>query len=89
MNMKEKNKIPPSAATKNLLLCGCSCIVAGCLAILNVPIWIILPIFGIACGFLMSTISCILDIQEFTMQQNQKIIELLAKQKIENEDKEE
>lgn len=89
MNMKEKIKIPPSAATKNLLLCGCSCIVAGFLAILHAPTWIILPIFGIASGFLMSTISCVLDIQEFTTQQNQKIIELLTKQKIENEDKEE
>ena len=87
--MKAKSKIPPSAATKNLLLCGCSCIFAIFLAILNAPIWIILPIFGIACGFLMSMISCILDIQEFTMQQNQKIIELLTKQKIENENREE
>ena len=75
--MKIKRKVPQSAATKNLILCACSCLFAIFLSILTAPIWIVLPIFGIACGFLLGMISCILDIQEFTMQQNQKIIELL------------
>jgi len=77
--MKMEISIPKSAATKNLIVCAWISTIALVLAIFNVPMYVILPIAGIAGGFLFSAIACILDIQEFKMKQNQRIIELLEK----------
>ena len=60
--------IPKSAATKNLLLCAMFSAVALTLAMFNVPIWLVIPVGGIAGGFLFSAIACILDVQEFSMK---------------------
>lgn len=77
--MKTEIGIPKSAATKNLILCAWISAIALVLATINAPIYVILPIAGIAGGFLFAAIACVLDIQEFKMKQNQKIIELLEK----------
>ena len=71
--------IPKSAATKNLLLCAMFSAVALTLAMFNVPIWLVIPAGGIAGGFLFSAVTCILDVQEFTMKQQQEIINLLSR----------
>ena len=71
--------IPKSAATKNLMLCALCSAVALTLALFNVPIWLVIPAGGIAGGFLLSAIACILDIQEFSMKQQQEVINELKK----------
>lgn len=72
-------RIPKSAATKNLMLCTLFSAVALSLAMFNVPIWIVIPVGGIAGGFLLSAVACILDVQEFTMKQQQEILSELKK----------
>ena len=82
MNRRPKQmeiRIPRSAATKNLMLCALFSAVALTLAMFNVPIWIVIPVGGIAGGFLFSAIACILDVQEFSMKQQQEIIKLLTR----------
>ena len=77
--MKTEIGIPKSAASRNLILCAWISAIALVLALFNVPMYVIVSIAGIAGGFLFSAIACILDIQEFKMKQNQRIIELLEK----------
>ena len=79
--MKIEVEIPKSAATKNLCLSLSFATIAFLLSLFNVSMWLICPFIGIATGFLTSCISCILDIQEFRMHQNQKLIELLKEKK--------
>lgn len=77
--MKTEIGIPKSAASRNLMLCFIMLGVTGILGMLNLPLLIVFPVGGIALGFLLAAINCVLDIQEFKMKQNQKIIELLEK----------
>ena len=82
MNQRPKQMeiiIPKSAATKNLMLCALCSAVALTLAMFNVPIWIVIPVGGIAGGFLFSAIACILDVQEFSMKQQHEIVKLLTR----------
>lgn len=82
MNQRPKKMeiiIPKSAATKNLMLCALCSAVALTLAMFNVPIWIVIPVGGIAGGFLFSAIACILDVQEFSMKQQHEIVKLLTR----------
>ena len=62
-----------------MILCILFSAVALALAMFNVPIWIVVPIGGIASGFLFSTAACILDVQEFKMKQQQEIVNELKK----------
>ena len=71
--------IPKSAATKNLMLCALFSAIALTLVIFNVPLWIVIPVGGIAGGFLFSAIACVLDVQEFSMKQQQEIVKLLTR----------
>ena len=71
--------IPGSAASRNLRFGLLFLAIGLVLFICHVPSWIFTSVFGIAGGFLLSMIMCILDIQEFKMKQNQKIIELLSR----------
>lgn len=79
--MIKEISIPRSAATKNLYLSLSFALIALAMSMFNIPMWLICLFIGIAGGFLLLCISCILDIQEFMMHQNQKIIELLIKEK--------
>ena len=82
MNQRPKQMeiiIPKSAATKNLMLCALCSAVALTLAMFNVPIWIVIPVGGIAGGFLFSAIACVLDVQEFSMKQQHEIVKLLTR----------
>lgn len=79
--MMTEISIPKSAATRNLCLSLSFAAIALLLSLFNASMWLICPFAGIAGGFLVSCISCILDVQEFKMHQNQKIIELLMKEK--------
>ena len=75
--MKTEISIPKSAASRNLMLCLIMLSITGLLGLFNLPMWLVVPAGGIALGFLLAAVYCVLDIQEFTMKQNQKIIELL------------
>ena len=77
--MKSDVPIPTSAATRNLQIAMWSLAFGLVLYVFNLPSWIFTLVFGISGAFLISTIMCILDVQEFKMEQNQKIIELLSK----------
>ena len=79
--MKTEIGIPKSAASRNLMFCIIMLGVTGLLGLFNLPIWLIIPAGGIALGFFLAAVYCILDIQEYAMKQNQKIIELLMKGK--------
>ncbi len=77
--MKTEIGIPKSAASGNLCI---FLVMAGLTSILwslSLPLWIVIIVGGCALGFLLATIYCVLDIQEFKMKQNQRIIELLEK----------
>lgn len=77
--MKTEIGIPKSAASRNLMLCFIMLGVTGILGVFKLPLLIVIPVGGIALGFLLAAINCVLDIQEFKMKQNQRIIELLEK----------
>lgn len=79
--MKTEESIPESAASRNLKLSITALTVAVVLATCKLPIWLILLFSGISGGFLLFAVYCVLDIQEFKMKQNQKIIELLMENK--------
>ena len=71
--------IPTSAATRNLKISLWSLVVVAVLVLVNAPDWLYIPVIGVSVGFFTSMVMCILDVQEFKMKQNQKIIELLSK----------
>ena len=71
--------IPGSAASRNLRFSLLFLAIGLVLFMCHSPTWLLVPVFGLAGGFLLMMITCILDIQEFKMKQNQKIIQLLAK----------
>ena len=77
--MKTEIGIPKSAASRNLMICFIMSGITSVLCIFNLPLWLIAPFGGIALGFFLAAVYCILDIQEFKMKQNQRIIELLEK----------
>ena len=77
--MKTEIGIPKSAASRNLMICFIMLGVTGILWSVNLPLWIVIIVSGISLGFLLAAIYCVLDIQEFKMKQNQRIIELLEK----------
>ena len=71
--------IPGSAASRNLRFFLLFLAIGLVLFVCHVPSWIFTLVFGISGGFLLTMLTCILDIQEFKMKQNQKIIQLLEK----------
>lgn len=77
--MKIDATIPKSAASRNFQITLWFLALGLVLYVFNLPSWIFTLVFGISGAFLFSTIMCILDVQEFKMKQNQKIIELLSK----------
>ena len=77
--MKSDVPIPTSAATRNFKLSLWSLVVVCIMVLFNAPDWIFIPMIGISGGFFLSMVMCILDVQEFKMKQNQKIIELLSR----------
>ena len=77
--MKIEASIPTSAATRNLKMCLWT-LVLGCLMVMfGLPSWLFTLVFAVSGAFLLSMVMCILDVQEFKMNQNQRIIELLSK----------
>ena len=79
VKLKSDVSIPGSAASSNLRFGLWFLAIGFVLVICHVPSWIFTLVFGISGGFLLSMFMCILDIQEFKMKQQQKIVELLAK----------
>ena len=79
LKMKSDVSIPGSSASRNLRFGLLFLAIGLVLVVCHVPSWLFTLVFGISGGFLLSTVMCILDIQEFKMQQNQKIIQLLTK----------
>lgn len=77
--MKTEIGIPKSAASRNLCIFLVMTGLTGILWSVNLPLWIVIVVSGISLGFLLAAIYCVLDIQEFKMKQNQRIIELLEK----------
>jgi hypothetical protein len=77
--MKIDGSIPTSAASRNFLITLWFLVLGLVLYVFNLPSWILTLVFGISGAFLFSMVMCILDVQEFKMKQNQKIIELLSK----------
>ena len=77
--MKSDVPIPTSATTRNFMLFILFLAIGFTLALCHASSWIVIPVFGISGGFLLMMVMCILDIQEFKMKQNQKLIELLVK----------
>ena len=71
--------IPGSAASRNFRIFLLFLAIGFVLVICHVPSWLFTLMFGISGGFLLTMIMCILDIQEFKMKQNQKIIQMLSK----------
>lgn len=77
--MKIDVSIPKSAASRNLQSTLGFLVLGLVLYVFNLQTWIFSVVFGISGAFLIWTIMCILDVQEFKMKQNQRIIELLSK----------
>ena len=71
--------IPGSAASRNLRFFLLFLAIGFVLVVCHAPSWLFTLVFGISGGFLLTMVMCILDIQEFRMKQNQKIIQLLSK----------
>lgn len=77
--MKSDVPIPTSAATKNFRICLWILAIGLLMMVFGLPSWVLSWVFGLSGAFLLSMVMCILDVQEFKMKQNQKIIELLSK----------
>lgn len=77
--MKSDVSIPGSASSRNLRFGLLFLAIGFVLVVCHAPSWLFTLVFGISGGFLLTMIMCILDIQEFKMKQNQKIIQLLSK----------
>lgn len=77
--MKSDVPIPSSAATKNLKICLWTMAIGLLMMVFGLPSWVFTFVFAVSGAFLLSMVMCILDVQEFKMKQNQKIIELLSK----------
>ena len=77
--MKSDVPIPTSAATRNFKLCLWTMVIGLLMVLFGLPSWAFTLVFAVSGAFLLSMVMCILDVQEFKMKQNQKIIELLSK----------
>ena len=71
--------IPSSAATNNLKICLWILAIGLLMVLFELPSWVFTMVFAVSGAFFLSMVMCILDIQEFKVKQNQKIIELLSK----------
>ncbi len=76
---KHETTISLSAASKNLRIASVFCAIGLVLMVCHVPWWVCTAFFALSGGFLLSMLMCVLDVQEFKMKQNQKIIELLSR----------
>lgn len=77
--MKIDVPIPSSAATNNLKICLWILAIGLLMVLFELPSWVFTMVFAVSGAFFLSMVMCILDIQEFKVKQNQKIIELLSK----------
>ena len=77
--MKTEVSIPMSAATRNFKICLWTMVIGLLMVLFELPSWAFTFVFAVSGAFLLSMVMCILDVQEFKMKQNQKIIELLTK----------
>ena len=77
--MKSDVPIPTSAATRNLQIALWTAVIGLLMVLFGLPSWVFTLVFAVSGAFLLSMVMCILDVQEFKMKQNQKIIELLSK----------
>ena len=77
--MKIDVLIPTSAATRNFKICLLTMTIGLIMVLFELPSWAFTLMFAVSGAFLLSMVMCILDVQEFKMKQNQKIIELLTK----------
>lgn len=77
--MKSDVPIPTSAATRNFKICLWTMVIGLLMVVFELPSWVFTLVFAVSGAFLLSMVMCILDVQEFKMKQNQKIIELLSK----------
>ena len=77
--MKSDVPIPTSAATRNFKICLLTMTIGFLMVLFELPSWVFTFVFAVSGAFLLSMVMCILDVQEFKMKQNQKIIELLSK----------
>ena len=68
-----------SAASKNLRIALCVLAIGLVLLGCGAPTWLYTFTFGVSGAFIILMVRCILDIQEFKMKQNQRIVELLGK----------
>lgn len=71
--------IPTSAATRNFKICLWTMAIGLLMVVFELPSWVFTFVFAVSGAFFLSMVMCILDVQEFKMKQNQKIIELLSK----------
>ena len=71
--------IPSSAATNNLKICLWILAIGLLMVLFELPSWVFTMVFAVSGAFFLSMVMCILDIQEFKVKQNQRIIELLSK----------
>ena len=80
-NPKLKIDVPisSSAATNNLKICLWILAIGLLMVLFELPSWVFTMVFAVSGAFFLSMVMCILDIQEFKVKQNQKIIELLSK----------
>ena len=77
--MKAEVSIPTSAASRNFKMCLWTMVIGLLMVLFELPSWAFALVFAVSGAFLLSMVMCILDVQEFKMKQNQKIIELLSK----------
>ena len=77
--MKVEVSIPTSAATRNFKISLWGLTIGLLMVLFGLPSWSFALVFAVSGAFLLLMVMCILDIQEFKMKQNQKIIELLSK----------
>ena len=77
--MKIDVLIPTSAASRNLQIALWTAVIGLLMVLFGLPTWAFSLVFAVSGAFLLSMVMCILDVQEFKMKQNQKIIELLSK----------
>ena len=70
--------VPYSSASRNLLVSLCFLLVGVVFWLFDAPTWLYVITFCLSLGFLVSMLMCVMDVQEYKMRQNQKIIELLA-----------
>ena len=77
--MKSDVPIPTSAATRNFKISLWSLTIGLLMVLFELPSWVFTLVFAVSGAFLLSMVMCILDVQEFKMKQNQRIIELLSK----------